>query len=164
MRPSCGPLVLLTMLGFCFFSLSLRRLITRLYVSVSFIFQRSYTTPPGFCPVLTCTVCIWSVLIPLGVGWASTAWPGTTRYSNTHWWISNTTRVTLLIHCGRMGIFRDATVVVCFADLVSSCCFQSTKVKVIPVTSLLWLNMCIFCLSPFIKWFRFIFVLLWVQF
>lgn len=39
-----------------------------------------------------------------------------------------------------MGIFRDATVVVCFADLVSSCCFQSTKVKVIPVTSLLGLN------------------------
>lgn len=35
----------------------------------------------GCSHVLTCTVCIWSVQIPLGVDWALTAWPGTTRYS-----------------------------------------------------------------------------------
>lgn len=45
------------------------------------VLQRSCTTLLGCWPVLTCIVCTWSVLIPPAVDWASTAWPGTTRYS-----------------------------------------------------------------------------------
>lgn len=52
------------------------------------ILQGLCTTLLGGWPVSICTICIWSVLIPLDVDWASTVFPGTTRYSDIQQYIA----------------------------------------------------------------------------
>jgi len=47
--------------------------------------QGLYTTLLGCWLVLICIVCMLSVLTQLDADWASTVWPGTTRYFNMHW-------------------------------------------------------------------------------